>query len=67
MSERLLRIEDLAAKLQVPKSWIYERTRSKQIPYLKVGKYIRFQESEIDTWISKFSSLKNEKLEKRRP
>lgn len=54
----LLTIDQLAEKLQVPRSWIYERTRINSIPYKKLGKYLRFNELEIDDWIQSNCSLK---------
>jgi len=40
--------------LQVPVSWVYERTRphaAKRLPHLKIGKYLRFAESAVLEWI----------------
>lgn len=48
--EELLDITELAAKLKVPVSWIYDRTRRHgpdRIPHLKIGKYVRFSEAEV--------------------
>ncbi|MFB3886319.1 MAG: hypothetical protein ACE144_13935 [Thermodesulfobacteriota bacterium] len=42
---KLLSIEELSSVLQVPKSWIYDRTRMSKtngFPVLRVGKYLRF-------------------------
>jgi len=47
---RLLNVKELAEILGVPISWIYDRTRKsgpESLPHLRVGKYIRFQESEV--------------------
>ena len=64
-ANKYLTIEDLSLLLQVPKSWIYERTRRNQIPFKKLGKYLRFDQLEVENWISKDrSALK--KSEKRR-
>ncbi|WAC08169.1 MAG: helix-turn-helix domain-containing protein [Thermodesulfobacteriota bacterium] len=36
-------IDELTTYLHTPKSWIYDRTRDKPIPHIKiVGKYVRF-------------------------
>ena len=54
--EDILTVEELAGKLKVPKSWIYARTRETgpgTIPRMKVGKYIRFVESEVMDWLKK--------------
>jgi len=42
----LLTVEELAARLKVRKSWVYERTRrlgSGRLPFVKLGKYVRFE------------------------
>lgn len=48
--QQLLNVKQLAEKLNVPVSWIYDRTRNgsdDHIPHYKVGKYIRFSEEEV--------------------
>ena len=49
----LLTVEDLAAALKVPKSWLYDRTRRKKdpIPHIKVGRYPRFQLPQVLAWL----------------
>jgi len=44
MDHKLLTVDQLAKILNVPKSWIYERTRQGQtaIPHIKIGAYVRF-------------------------
>lgn len=43
-SEELITVEELAKRLNVPISWVYQRTRLGQeaIPHVKMGKYVRF-------------------------
>ena len=41
--DELLTIEELAATLKVPKSWIYSRTCRNALPYVRVGRHLRFQ------------------------
>ncbi|NUM58137.1 MAG: helix-turn-helix domain-containing protein [Bdellovibrionaceae bacterium] len=65
--EQYLNIDQVAEFLQLPKSWIYERTRNNTIPHYKMGKYLRFKKSDLDTWISKNSSLTSKSDRKRRP
>jgi excisionase family DNA binding protein len=50
--DELLTLEETAALLKVPKSWIYERTRKGAIPHLKLGKYLRFPLAELLLWIT---------------
>ncbi len=49
----LLTVEELHVALKVPKSWIYDRTRRKEnpIPHFKVGRYPRFDLTEIKAWL----------------
>ncbi len=53
--ERMLDIKELAERLKVPISWVYDRTRLKGpecIPHYKIGKYVRFKESEVVTFLA---------------
>ena len=55
----LLTVEDVAALLKVSKSWVYEHTRargtprSERLPYLKVGKYVRFDGRALRAFLEK--------------
>ena len=51
MDQNLINIKEMASKLDVPVSWLYSRTRTNEIPHYKVGKYVRFDESEIWQWL----------------
>jgi excisionase family DNA binding protein len=43
----LLDPEELAAKLKVPISWVYEQSRQGNIPTHRLGRYIRFDLEEV--------------------
>lgn len=50
----LLTVADLAGMLKVPVSWVYEHVRRRgkeRIPHIKLGKYLRFEEAEVRTWL----------------
>jgi excisionase family DNA binding protein len=54
MYQNLKTIDEMANRLNVKKSWLYGKTRLKgegQIPYLRVGKYLRFFEDEVMAWL----------------
>ncbi|MFH1673142.1 MAG: helix-turn-helix domain-containing protein [Pseudomonadota bacterium] len=58
-SERLprniLTVDELACLFKVRKSWIYARTQQKakhSIPCIKIGKYLRFDESAVRDWLA---------------
>jgi len=51
---QLLTVHEVADLLHVPVSWVYERTRrrgSGQLPHVKLGKYLRFEESTVTEFI----------------
>jgi len=52
MTEQLLTAEEVAAKLQVPKRWVEDHTRSGDLPCVPLGRYRRYRESAIDEWIA---------------
>jgi excisionase family DNA binding protein len=43
----LLTPDELAAELKVPVSWVYEQSRQDKIPTHRIGRYIRFDLSEV--------------------
>lgn len=47
---RLIDVRELAQILNVPVSWLYERTRKGAIPSIRVGKYVRFNPAEVMTF-----------------
>jgi excisionase family DNA binding protein len=55
----LLTVDDVAALLKVSKSWVYEHTRShdmprsERLPFLKIGKYVRFEPRAVRAFIEK--------------
>lgn len=54
--DRLLTVEELAERLKVPKSWVYERTRRRdleRLPHVKLGKYLRFEEREVREFLNR--------------
>ncbi|MFC1827096.1 helix-turn-helix domain-containing protein [Thermodesulfobacteriota bacterium] len=55
-SNKLLSVEELAAELNVPRSWVYSRTRQKgadAMPRITVGKYLRFRLKDVLNWLEK--------------
>ena len=50
--------EELAKRLNVPESWVYEQVRTRAtdpMPHLRLGKYVRFQPGspEFKAWLEK--------------
>jgi excisionase family DNA binding protein len=51
---RLLTVRQVAERWQVSPSWVYGRTRRRgkdQLPHLKLGKYLRFNEREVQKFL----------------
>lgn len=49
---KLMTIEDLSAYLGVPKNTLYQwRTKGKGPVGRKVGKHVRYRESDVDAWL----------------
>jgi excisionase family DNA binding protein len=46
-TKELLEPDELAARLKVPVSWVYEQSRQNQIPTHRIGRYIRFDLAEV--------------------
>lgn len=54
--DQLMTVSEVAAFLNVPVSWVYERTRrrgAERLPHIKLGKYLRFSLPEIVAWLQK--------------
>jgi hypothetical protein len=56
----LLTPEQLASRLKVKSSWIYEQTRrrtgvrdSDPLPYIKMGLYLRFDWRDVCAWLER--------------
>jgi excisionase family DNA binding protein len=51
--DNLLTPDEVAARFKIPKSWIYGRIHSKNLPFpmVKIGHYVRFPESGIRAFV----------------
>jgi predicted DNA-binding transcriptional regulator AlpA len=54
----ILTPEQLAQRLQVSKSWVFEQTRNRAkvrnqnpLPCIRLGKYLRFSWSQVSDWL----------------
>lgn len=55
LMRELIDIAELARRLKVAVSFVYDRTRKNSpdpIPHLKVGKYLRFDPTAVDKWLA---------------
>jgi excisionase family DNA binding protein len=51
-SDRLLTAIDVAELLSVPVSWVREHTRSGRIPHVQLGRYVRYREETLVSWVA---------------
>lgn len=47
----LVGMKEMAQFLDVPISWLYSRTRTGEVPHYRLGKYVKFIESEVMAWL----------------
>jgi excisionase family DNA binding protein len=48
---RLLTATEVAERLAVPVSWVRESTRSGAMPCVRLGRYVRFEQAEVEAWL----------------
>lgn len=46
-TERLLTVEEVAARWQVPKTQVYRLARDEKLDKVQIGRYVRFQLSSV--------------------
>jgi len=51
MEKQFLNIKETALYLGIKGSTIYSWVHTKQIPYYKIGRLVKFRVEEIDQWI----------------
>ncbi len=50
-SKRLLKLSEAAAFLGVSNSWLYRKTMTREIPFVKLGSRTMFTEERLLTWV----------------
>ena len=51
----LMTVNEIAAFLKVPRSWVYSRTRmapENGFPVFKLGRYCRFSKDKVTRWLN---------------
>lgn len=59
--ERLMTLEEVAEYLRLSIHTVYKMAQRGRIPALKAGKKWRFKKEDIDKWLSKGKSYKEDK------
>lgn len=52
-SDRLLDIDEVADSLSVSHRYVRRLVAERRIPFIKVGKFVRFDPAEINVWIDR--------------
>jgi excisionase family DNA binding protein len=48
----LMTAGEVAAWLRVTKAWVYTQTRANRIPYVPLGRYVRYRRSAVLDWLN---------------
>jgi excisionase family DNA binding protein len=48
---RLLTVGDVADRLGVTQDWVWAQARAGRIPHVQLGRYRRFREEALETWL----------------
>jgi excisionase family DNA binding protein len=51
-SGRMLTLADLVHRWNVRKSWVYSRVASGDLPCVRLGKYLRFRQADLDNYLA---------------
>ena len=52
LTSPLLRADEVAEFLRVPRSSVYEYVRTGQIPHIRIGRHIRFCQHQLADWVA---------------
>jgi excisionase family DNA binding protein len=47
----LLTAKEVGALLQLNASWVLDAARRNAIPHIRLGRYVRFRRTDIETWL----------------
>ncbi len=61
MSTPLLTAQEVADRLGVPKTWVYEQSRKGTIPTVSLGHYRRYRAEAIDAWLAEIERASSTK------
>lgn len=51
-AEQLLTIEETAAELKLSKAHLYREVRNNNIPYIRLGRLLRFRRSDLSDYVA---------------
>jgi excisionase family DNA binding protein len=51
LSGRVLTAMEVGKLLQLNASWVLDAARRNAIPHIRLGRYVRFRRTDIETWL----------------
>jgi excisionase family DNA binding protein len=48
----LLTADEVATLLRVSPGWVYEQSRRRRIPHVRLGRYVRFRRGALEDWLA---------------
>jgi excisionase family DNA binding protein len=51
VSDRLLSVAEVADRLHVNTTWVYQQSLAGRLPSRKIGRYLRFDPREVDAFV----------------
>jgi excisionase family DNA binding protein len=52
METRMLMVKEVAKRLNMSETWVYRQAQCRIIPHVRLGKSVRFIESDLEAWIN---------------
>jgi excisionase family DNA binding protein len=51
MNDELMTPDDVCDLLKVTKDWLYDQVQARRIPYVRLGRHLRFRHAEVLAYI----------------
>ena len=64
-SDSLMNIRELAVYLNMKQSTIYALVERRQIPHIRIGKLVRFNLQQVNTWLASLTVLPDEAVRRK--
>ncbi|MBK8202638.1 MAG: helix-turn-helix domain-containing protein [Bdellovibrionales bacterium] len=48
---KLMNVEEAGSYLNIKRSRLYKATRNRELPFMRVGRLLRFEKQHLDQWI----------------
>ncbi|MBB5118018.1 MULTISPECIES: helix-turn-helix domain-containing protein [Streptomyces] len=53
MTHSLMTVDDVADRLKVPKSWVYDNWKREEMPFRKIGQSLRIRPNDLEKWFDR--------------